>query len=638
MISSMREYFKSLKFILVIIILAFIATSVVYFGTSALSGGGGKPNVIATVNGEEISAERFRRAQAATIDMYERMSKQRLTPEMAERMGLTQQVISDLVADAVIVQGAAREGVQVMDDELRARIQEMREFREDGRFSRDRYLRVLRQARLDPAEFESEMRRQLVRRKIEALVQGGAKVSEAELREAYALRHERARAVWASVDIQPLMANVTVADGDLEPYVKGHQAQFTRPERRRLQYVLLAGKPGAPPVSDQDVATYYKEHGSEFEQTRRVHAAHVLVRVPPVGGSEAENKAKAKVEAVIKRAQGGEDFAKLAKEVSEDTANADQGGDLGLVGPGELVPQFEGVAFALKKGEVSPAPVRTPFGYHAIKALDIQEGGKTPLKEVVAKIKDKLAGERSDNAARAKGDEVKAPLMAAKDFAAEAKTRGLETRETRVARGEVIEGLGREPQLEEAVFSLAVGGVSAPVKTKTGYVVVKVLEQTPAGVPPLAEIRPRVIDAIKRERAEAQGMERAKALIAALGKGGDFSATAKAEGFATGEIPFFSRTEPPKERGVLPGGVLMAALQTATGQVAEPVRGGTAVWVVKTLERQAADAQGFDGRRAELGTQVLEQKRAQVWEGWLRVHRASSKIDVPGQATPLRVP
>ena len=74
MISSMREYFKSLKFILVIIILAFVATSVVYFGTSALSGGGSKPNVIATVNGEEISAERFRRAQTATIEMYERMS------------------------------------------------------------------------------------------------------------------------------------------------------------------------------------------------------------------------------------------------------------------------------------------------------------------------------------------------------------------------------------------------------------------------------------------------------------------------------------------------------------------------------------------------------------------------------------
>jgi len=71
-ISSMREYFRSLKFILVIIIVAFVATSVIYFGSNAISGFSGKHNVIASVNGEEIPAERFRRGQANIISMYER--------------------------------------------------------------------------------------------------------------------------------------------------------------------------------------------------------------------------------------------------------------------------------------------------------------------------------------------------------------------------------------------------------------------------------------------------------------------------------------------------------------------------------------------------------------------------------------
>src|SRR4030095_17242899 len=99
------------------------------------------------------------------------------------------------------------------------------------------------------------------------------------------------------------------------------------------------------------------------------------------------NTQKAKAEPVIRRAQAGEDFAKLAKEMSEDASNASQGGDLGFVGPGEMVPQFEQAAFALKKGEISPAPVRTPFGYHASKVVDIQEGGRAPFKEVAPKIK-----------------------------------------------------------------------------------------------------------------------------------------------------------------------------------------------------------------------------------------------------------
>jgi peptidyl-prolyl cis-trans isomerase D len=629
----MREYFRSLKFILVIIIVAFIATSVIYFGTSAISGSANKPTVVATVNGEEIPVERFRRAQASLVDAYERMSKQRMTPELAERMGLNQQVIADLVTDAVIIQGAAREGVRVTDDELRARIQEMREFQEDGRFSRDRYLRMLRQVRLEPAEFESEIRRQLVRRKMEALVRDGVKISEAEVRDAFGARYDRVRAAWASLDARPLMASMTVADNELEPYVKAHQAQYTRPERRRVLYLVVNPKVSAQPVSDQEVEAYYKEHGNEFEQPHRVHVAHVLVRVPPVGGSEAENKAKAKVEAVIKRAQAGEDFAKLAKEVSEDTANAGQGGDLGFVGPGELVPQFEQVAFALKKGEVSRAPVRTPFGYHAIKVLDVREGGKKPLKEVAGPIRDKLAADRSDSGARAKADEVKGPLMAAKDFAAEAKALGLEAREATVARGEPLDGVGRDTQLEETVFTLAVGGVSAPSKTRSGYAMVKVLEQIPPGLPPLAELKPRVVDAITRERAGAQAMERAKNLVTALGKGGDFLTTAKAEGFSTAELPLFSRSEPPKDRGGVPGAVLMAALQTPTGQIAEPVKAGTTVYVVKTLERQPPEPERFEAQRADLERQLLEQKRSQVWDGWVRVRRVATKVEMGTQPT-----
>ena len=97
-------------------------------------------------------------------------------------------------------------------------------------------------------------------------------------------------------------------------------------------------------------------------------------------------------------------------------------------------------------------------------------------------------------------------------------------------------------------------------------------------------------------------------------------------------MPLFSRAEPPKDRTALPGGVLVAALQTAAGQMAEPVRAGAAVYVVKTLERQPPDPQGFDRQRAELEKQALDQKRNQVWESWVQARRTSSKIDITGQA------
>ena len=635
MISMMREYARSLKIVLLIVVVVFILTSGVlfYWGSGPSSGVPG--NSVAVVNGEEIPFERFRRAQANTIAAYERMSRQRLTPELAERLGVSQQVVNELVTEAVVIQGAVKEGVLVSDDELRTTIQQIREFQEGGRFSRDEYVKVLKQLRLDPGEFENEVRRQLVRRKMEGLIKQGVKVSDEEVQHAYRERHERVRAAWAYADVKPVMASVQVADADLEPYVKAHQPQFSQPERRKLLYVILSPKKAAVTVSDAEVEAYYKEHAAEFDEPKRLRVSHVLVRVPPVGGSEAENAAKAKVEDVIKRAKGGEDFAKLAREISEDKASAVQGGDLGFVGAGELVAPFEQAAFALKKGEISAAPVRTPFGYHAIRVLDIKEGGQAPLKDVAARIKEMLTAQKSEQAAQTRADEVRAALLSAKDFRAEAKRLGLDAHEATFGRGDALGEAGRDPQLDETLFGLTVGGVSTPIKTAGGIAIVKIEQQIPAGVPPVAEIRDRVVEAIKRERAEQQVTDKAKALVATLGKGGDFGAAAKADGFSTGSIPMFSRSDPPKERGSLPGGVLVAALQTPAGQVAEPVRADGGVYVVKTLERTAAAPDGLEKERAELEKQVLEQKRALAWDNWIRGRLADSKVQVGGQPATL---
>lgn len=634
MISMMRDYARSLKFVLLIVIVVFILTSGVlfYFGTGPFEGG--PSSAVAVVNGEEIPLERFRRAQTNLIAAYERMSNQRLTPELAERLGLSQQVVNELVTETVVIQGAATEGVRVSDDELRSTIQQIREFHENGRFSRDEYLKVLRRLRFDPGEFENEIRRQLVRRKMETLIKQGVKVSDEEIRQAYREQHERVRAAWAYADVKPVMAAVQVAEEDLEPYVKAHPARFSQPERRKLQYVIVNPRNLAVTVSDAEAEAYYQEHAAEFEEPKRLRVAHVLVRVPPVGGSDAENAAKAKVEDVIKRAKGGEDFAKLAREVSEDKASAVQGGDLGFVGPGELVAPFEQAAFALNQGEIS-APVRTPFGYHAIRVIEVKEGGKAALKEVASKIKETLRAQKSERAAQTRADEVRATLLSAKEFPAEAKRLGLEAQEATFGRGDALGEAGRDPQLDETLFGLAVGGVSTPIKTAGGFAIVKVVQHLAAGVPPVAEIRDRVVEAIKRERAERQVTDRAKALVTALGKGGDFAATAKADGFSTGSIPLFSRSQPPTERGSLPGGVLMAALQTPAGQVAEPVRAAEGVYVVKTMERAAAPADGLEKERAELEKQVLEQKRALAWDNWIRGRLAESQVQVGGQPATL---
>src|SRR5439155_544522 len=316
--------------------------------------------------------------------------------------------------------------------------------------------------------------------------------------------------------------------------------------------------------------------------------AHVLVRIPETGGSEGEDKTRAKVAEVIKRAKAGEDFGQLAREISEDPGSKQNGGDLGLVRKGEMVPQFEQAAFALKAGEISSEPVRTPFGFHAIKVNEVNPGGKTPLKEVAAQIRDRISATDAERAAKTKADEARAKLIGAADFSAEARRLGLTPTDLTIPKTEQA-GAGGADTMAQATFELTVDGLSQPVKTPAGWVVIKSRETLPPAVPPLAEIKDRASTALKRERAEGLALERAKQLAAAA-KGGDFGAAAKQAGATTGETPRFSIAKPAEK---VPGDALLAAFQTPIGATSEPVKTPQGYYVMKVLERVPADPSGF---------------------------------------------
>ncbi len=618
----MRRYRRALQVALLVVIAAFVG-SLFVFGARGV-GDGPAPDAVATVNGESIPIDRYQRRYQAYVEAFAQRYRDSFSSELAERLGLPQQAVNDLVQEAVIVQRARKEGLEVGDEELNAQIQALPGLRESGRFALRRYQGFLRQRGLSATQFEGDVRRELTRLKVEGAVRGGVKVTPAEVEYAFALRREEIRTAWALVELGPIIAATTVTDAELAAYLAGHGDEFRQPERRRIQSVTLAEKDFLKPVPDADVEKYYSVNVKEFEAPRQARAAHVLVRIPETGGSEAEDKARARVADVIRRAKAGEDFAKLAKETSEDPASAANGGDLGLVSQGEMVPEFERALFALKKGEVSPEPVRTPFGFHAIKVFDLKEGGRRPLKEVAPAIRERLAAEAADRAMKARAAEIRPLLLAAKDFTAEAKKLGLTAAESTLAHVDRFMNLGASDPLEEAAFALTVGGVSPPVKTAAGLVVLKSLEAIPAGVPPLAEIREKLTASVKRQKAEAVALERARQL-AADAKAGDFAAAAKKAGATPGETPRFSRAKPVDK---LPGDAMQAALQAPAGAITGPVKSPQGYYVLKVLERVPPDMSGLQAERDKITREVLAQKQSEAWESWVAEARAGAKIDV----------
>jgi peptidyl-prolyl cis-trans isomerase D len=622
MITVMRRYRKLLQIGLLVVIAAFVA-SLFVFGAVGTRDEGDPRVGVATVNGETIPIERFQRRYESYVEAYAQIYRDRFSTEMAERLGLPQQVVGDLVQEALVVQRANAEGLSVTDEELNTRIHAIPAFQDSGRFALKRYQETLKRRGFTPATFETEIRRELTRAKVESAIRNGIKVSESELEQAFRLRKEEVRAAWALVELAPIVAVTEATDAELSAYLTQHPDEFRQPERRRVQYVTLNPRDVPTSVTDAEVEKYYTEHAKEFETPHQVRAAHILARVPEVGGSEAEDKARAKIADAIRRIRAGQDFGKVAQELSEDPGTAARGGELGLVGRGEMVPQFEQALFALKKGEVSAEPVRSPFGFHAIRALDIQESRRKPLKEVAAQIRTKLTGEAAERAAKAKAEEIRPALQVAKDFMAEARKLGLQPVETTMARPDRVAGLAAPDSLAEAAFGLALGGTSTPVSTPAGLVLLKSVESIPAGVPPLAEVKEQVATSVKRQKAETIALERAKQLAADAGAG-DLAGAAKKAGATTGETARFSRAKPAER---LPGDAMLAALQTPAGQLSAPVKAQQGYYVVKVLERVPPDPSGFAGERDKLLKDVLTQKQSLAWESWLSGARANAKIE-----------
>jgi peptidyl-prolyl cis-trans isomerase D len=623
MITLIRRHRKGLQVGLLVVIAAFVA-SLFVFGSSGFDQDGVPSDAVATVNGEKISRRQYQDRFQGYLEMYSRGNQGRLTAELAEQMGLPQRVVDELVIEAAIVQRAQREGLALSDEEFNAAVYAMREFHDNGRFSMERYRRFL-QAR--GMEAERDLRRYLTLRKVQRLIVGGVRATDAEVEQAWNLRREQVRAAWAFVELAPLVAAATASDEEVAEHLKAHGDDFREPERRKVQYVTLVPKDFTPKLTDAEVEKYYTEHIKDFETPRELQARHVLVRVGETGGSEAEDRARDAIAAVIKRAKAGEDFAKLAREVSEDPGSKDSGGDLGWVPQGVMVPQFEQALFELRKGEVSPEPVRTPFGFHAIKVTDVREASRKPLKEVAPQIRARLAAEAADRAAKARAEEVRPALQAAADFTAEARKLGLTPVETTMAK------LGRPPgvpatvdTLEDAAFGLAAGGVTLPVNTPAGWVVLKVVETIPAGVPPLAEVRDRVAAAVKRSKAETTAAARIKQVADEAG-GGDLQAAVRKAGATLGEAARFSQAKPAEK---LPADVQVAALQTPRGELSAPVKTPQGYYVVKVLERVPAGPVD-PAEQEKLRHELTSQRQNETWERWVLAARAEAKIEVFGQ-------
>ena len=138
--------------------------------------------------------------------------------------------------------------------------------------------------------------------------------------------------------------------------------------RNKLLMEQLLQSVGKEALTDEAMHKVYDEAVKQMGEEKEVHARHILIRAA-AGDEKASKEAEDKIKAVIARLKKGEDFAKVAGEVTEDPSGKANGGDLGYFTKEQMVPEFSDAAFKLDKGQISE-PVKTQFGWHVIKVED----------------------------------------------------------------------------------------------------------------------------------------------------------------------------------------------------------------------------------------------------------------------------
>jgi peptidyl-prolyl cis-trans isomerase C len=224
-------------------------------------------------------------------------------------------------------------------------------------------------------EFKAQVLQQLI--STELLAQEGKKLNIKDLDQQVDEAYKKVKANFPNEeDFQKSLTLQNMTEADLRKEIENSV---------RIQNLIDQNVKKDVSVSEEETKSFYDKNQDKFIEKESVKASHILVQSDKDTEKEKDEKAREKIDGLLKRAKNGEDFAALAKENSEDPSAERNSGELGYFSKGQMVPEFEDAAFALKVGEISDV-VKTPFGYHIIKCEDKKPERTVPYEEAHDKI------------------------------------------------------------------------------------------------------------------------------------------------------------------------------------------------------------------------------------------------------------
>jgi len=500
-----------LKIILGIIIISFVLTGVSNYLI------GGNHDYAAKINGETISRAQFENA----YNNERARQQQQLGDQYAQLAGneqfmqqLRQQALSQLVDQTLLQQYVHSLNLAVTDEQIKQAIFAVPQFQTNGHFDNALYNSVLSSVNYTPDSYAASLRKSLANQQLAQAIGNTDFVLSSEANRIADLVSQQRQIRQATLNVDALAAQQKVNDDEIKGYYASHQDAFRLPEQFKVSYIELDAKAMQKAPTEQAIQAWYDNHKADYTQQARQRYSVIQV------------KTQQQADDLLKQLQQGANFADIARQHSQDSVSAKQGGDLGWM-ERDSVPDELSAAKLTEKGALSGV-IKSSVGYLIVRLDDVQPEQQQALAAVHQAVAEKVQQDTAISQFYALQQKVNDAASNDNDSLAAAEqvagTKAVET--SWFSQQSVPDALNFDP-VKEVIFNGSLLGEQGTPGSNSSIItvegdrafVVRISAHEPAKVKPQSEVTAEITTAIKHDKAVAAAKSQAESIVTELRQG-----------------------------------------------------------------------------------------------------------------------
>jgi len=615
----------ALQFLIWLVAVTFVGSAFLVWGLKESK----TEEIVATVGEEAITRRQLAQERKQIEDNLKKQLGGQVDPAMLRALNVGMKAMDSIISRTLQAVAAKEAGLAVSEEEVRDVIMSMKDFQINGAFDSKLYMDILKRNGIAPSTFEEGLRSDILQRKMVALVERVALVPQIEAHNNYLFEYQPVSVDFVKMNSADFEKNAQASEDDLKKWFEGRKGDFREPETRTFRLLQLAPQSLEPKVTlaNSEIEAYYSAHSAEFAEKDEIHARHILVPLALDARQEEVVVAGEKIKKAAERIKAGEDFAKVATEMSADAVSAKNGGDLGTFKRGTMAPEFDKAVFGLMQGEISQ-PFSTQFGLHIAQVISKKSGRVPPLDEVKSKVEAtarlEKAKKESYSLMQSVASSVKPETFASTtDAHPEIKINTFTASKTAP-----VPGFSDSRKITDLVFGLKEKTVSGLIELPEGYALALVDNVRPPITPLFETIKQKVEAVYKSEKAAKLAEEEALKMEKAVKGGKALGLVAKESGYAVTRTPPFSRSNMASARQSGVEGMTAEAFELSEGE-ARGIPSKNGFVIMALAEKPPVDEKAMSEKLPELTSNLLKEKRERVYTEFLSILR--KKADEKGE-------